>query len=72
MEFKEPYDNLDMITCRLSSSQPGVYKVHLSIILKKEGLAEKERKFDTAKSGWSFVHIEGSRVIISEKIYFFL
>ena len=27
-------------------------------------------KFDTAKSGWSIVHIEGSQVIISKNIIF--
>ena len=27
-------------------------------------------KFDTIKSGWSIVYIEGKRVIISKKIYY--
>ena len=29
-------------------------------------------KFDTVKSGWSIVHIEGLQVIISLKYYTFL
>ena len=32
VQVKEPYGNLDMVTCRLSSCNP-VYKVHLPIIL---------------------------------------
>ena len=32
VQVKEPYGNLDMVTCRLSS---GVYKVHLPIILER-------------------------------------
>ena len=29
-------------------------------------------KFETVKSGWSIVYIEGLQVIILEKLYFFL
>ena len=48
VQVKEPYGNLDMVNnLKAFILQPGVYKVHLLIILAGEGLAvniEKERK----------------------------
>ena len=55
VQVKEPYGNFDMVTCRLSSCKPGVYNVHLPIMLESERLAvyrerkkerKKERKWD--------------------------
>ena len=30
VQVKESYSNLDMVTCRLSSCDPGVYNVHMA------------------------------------------
>ena len=35
VQVKEPYGNLDMVTCRLSSCNPECTKVHLPIILER-------------------------------------
>ena len=35
VQVKEPYSNLDMVTCRLSSCNPECTKVHLPIILER-------------------------------------
>ena len=48
-KVKEPYGNLDMSTCRLSSCNLECKKVHLLIILASEGEAayrEKEKEKD--------------------------
>ena len=51
VQVKEPYDNFDMVTCRLSSCNPEstMYIVHLPIMLEIERQAvyrerKKERK----------------------------
>ena len=51
MQVKEPYGNLDMVNYLYTFIlQPGVYKVHLPIILTGEGLAVyRERKKKRAK-----------------------
>ena len=51
VQVKELYGNLDMVNYLLAFIlQPGVYKVHLPIILASEGLAVyRERKKKRAK-----------------------
>ena len=48
VQVKEPCGNFDMVTCRLSAPfilQPGVYNVHLPIMLESERQAVyRERK----------------------------
>ena len=50
-QVKEPYGNLDMVNyLKAFILQPGVYKVHLPIILASEGLTVyRERKKKRAK-----------------------
>ena len=53
-QVKEPYGNLDMVNyLKAFILQPGVYKVHLPIILASEGLAvyreRKKKKGKTSK-----------------------
>ena len=35
VQVKEPYGNLDMVTCRLSFCNPECTKLHLQIILER-------------------------------------
>ena len=44
VQVKEPYGNLDMVTCRLSSCNPECTKVHLPIILERGSGSIKRKK----------------------------
>ena len=53
VQSEEPYGNLDMVTCRLSSCSPKVNNVHLPIMPESERQAVyRERK----KACWVILH----------------
>ena len=58
---------LILSTCKGKSTRMKRVNSHLTLL----GPMKFSIKFDTAKSGWSIVYIEGSQVIISKKILSF-
>ena len=53
VQVKEPYGNLDMVTCRLSSCNPECTKVHLPIILERGLAVYRERKKEVTLCFWA-------------------